>query len=50
MPYRIRKAPLKNLYWVVAQDGRHMSKEPIPKERAEAQRRALYASERMQKK
>ena len=48
--WRIRKAPNRNLFWVVGEDGTHMSKEPIPRERAEAQRRALYASERQQKK
>ena len=46
MPYKLRKAPKKELYWVIAQDGKHMSKDPIPKKRAEAQMRALYASER----
>ena len=45
MPYRLRKAPKRDLYWVVAQDGTKKSKDPIPKERAEAQIRALYASE-----
>ena len=45
MPYTLRKAPNRNLYWVVAQDGRHMSKDPIPLARAQAQRRALYANE-----
>lgn len=45
MPYKLRKAPKKDLYWVVTADGKHMSKDPIPKERAEAQMRALYASE-----
>jgi hypothetical protein len=44
MPYRLRKAPRRNLYWVIGEDGRKHSKEPIPKERAEAQRRALYAA------
>ena len=48
MPYKLRKAPKRDLYWVIAQDGKHMSKDPIPKERAEAQRKALYASERRQ--
>ena len=46
MPYKLRKAPKRDLYWVIAQDGRHMSKDPIPKERAMAQMRALYANER----
>jgi hypothetical protein len=46
MPYHLRKSPKKNLYWVVnAESGRKYSKLPIPKERAEAQRRAIYASE-----
>ena len=46
MPYHLRKAPKKELYWVVNADtGEKYSKEPLPKERAEAQRRALYASE-----
>ena len=31
---------------MIAQDGKHMSKDPIPKKRAEAQMKALYASER----
>lgn len=46
MPYKLRKAPRRDLYWVIAQDGKHMSKDPIPKERAEAQMRALYANVR----
>ena len=50
MPYKLRKAPKRDLYWVIAQDGKHMSKDPIPKERAKAQIRALYASENQQKK
>lgn len=45
MPYKLRKAPKRDLYWVVAQDGKHMSKDPLPKERAQAQMRALYANE-----
>jgi len=46
MPYHLRKAPRKNLYWVVnADSGKKYSKNPLPKERAEAQRRAIYASE-----
>jgi hypothetical protein len=48
MPYKLRKAPKKDLYWVVkTSDGKHMSEDPIPKERAEAQMRALYASENL---
>ena len=44
MPYKLRKAPKRDLYWVVAEDGRHMSKDPLPRERAVAQMRALYAA------
>ena len=44
--YKLRKVPKKNLYWVVAEDGRHMSKEGLPKERAEAQMKALYIAMR----
>jgi len=42
MPYTIKKAPLKELYYVVAEDGRKMSKSPMPLERAKRQLRALY--------
>lgn len=46
MPYGIRKSPGKNLYWVFnKQTGKKYSKKPIPRSRAEAQRRAIYASE-----
>jgi hypothetical protein len=34
------------LYWVVAEDGTKKSKDPIPRERAEAQMRALYSAMR----
>jgi hypothetical protein len=44
MPYRLRKAPRRELYWVIAQDGRHMSHDPLPKAKAMAQMRALYAA------
>jgi hypothetical protein len=44
MPYKLRKAPNRDLYWVIAQDGTKMSKDPIPKARAEAQIKALYIS------
>jgi hypothetical protein len=44
MPYKLRKAPKRDLYWVVGADGSHKSKEPLPKEQAEAQMRALYAA------
>lgn len=42
--YRLRKAPKRELYWVIAEDGTKKSKEPIPLARAKAQMRALYAS------
>lgn len=45
MPYKLRKAPGRPLYWVIGEDGKHKSKDPLPKERAEAQMRALYAAE-----
>ena len=46
MPYALRKVPKKDLYWVVNKEtGKKYSKEGLPKERAEAQRRALYAAE-----
>ena len=44
MPYKLRKAPNRDLYWVVGLDGTKHSTDPIPKERAEAQMRALYAA------
>lgn len=44
MPYKLRKAPGQPLYWVVSEDGKHHSKEPMPKENAKAQLRALYAN------
>ena len=46
MPYRLRKAPKRDLYWVVGQDGTKHSKEPLPKERADAQMKALYIAMR----
>jgi len=43
MPFKIRKAPNRDLYWVVkVSDGTHMSKEPIPLKRAEKQLIALH--------
>ncbi len=45
-PYKLRKVPKKDLYWVVSADGKKHSKEGLPKKRAEAQMRALYASVR----
>lgn len=44
-PYKLRKVPKQDLYWVVSADGKKHSKEGLPKKRAEAQVRALYASE-----
>ena len=47
MPYTLRKAPNRDLYWVVNKETKKKySKEPLPYERAIAQMRALYASER----
>jgi len=45
MPYRLRKAPKRDAYWVVDDSGKHYSKDPLPKERARDQQKALYASE-----
>ena len=50
MPYKLRKSPGKNLYWVVGQDGTHMSKEPLPKERAQKQIIALNIAHAKKKK
>jgi hypothetical protein len=45
MPFKLRKCPKKDLYWVVNKDTKQKySKEPLPKERAEAQMKALYAN------
>lgn len=45
MPYKLRKAPKRPLYWVVAVDtGKKYSHEPIPLEKAKAQMRVLEAS------
>jgi hypothetical protein len=49
-PFKLRKAPKRELYWVVDEKGKHFSKEPLPKERATAQLRALYASDLGDKK
>ena len=46
MPYKLRKAPKRDLYWVIGPDGKHHSKDPLPKERAEAQMKALYSAMR----
>lgn len=42
MPYHL-KPTKNNLYYVETDMGHKMSKHPMPKERAEAQRRALYS-------
>lgn len=41
MPYKLRKAPSRNLYWVIALSGKRMSIDPIPFERAKKQMIAL---------
>ena len=47
MPYKLRKAPKRDLYWVVNKEtGKKYSNEPLPKERAKAQMKALYAQEK----
>lgn len=46
MPYALRKARGRDAYWVVNKEtGEKYSHDPLPKRRAEAQRKALYASE-----
>jgi hypothetical protein len=48
MPYGLRKSPKKELYWVFNKEtGHKFSKLPLPKQRAQAQIRAIYASERI---
>jgi len=42
--YKLRKVPRRDLYWVVDSRGRHYSEEGMPKARALAQQRALYAA------
>ena len=44
-PFRLRKAPKRDLYWVVDDKGKKYSKDPMPKEKARAQQKALYAAE-----
>ena len=41
MPYKLRKCPKKDLYWVVGPDGKHHSKEGMPRKTALAQKRIL---------
>jgi len=45
MPFRLRKAPKRDLYWVVDDEGKKYSKDPMPKEKARQQQKALYAAE-----
>ena len=45
MPFRLRKAPKRDLYWVVDDTGKKYSKDPMPKEKAREQQKALYAAE-----
>jgi stringent starvation protein B len=46
MPYSLRKAPNRDLYWVVNKETtRHLSDMPLPREKAVAQLKALYARE-----
>ena len=42
MPYKLRKAPGRDLYWVVnAETGKKYSKDPIPKDKAKSQLKLL---------
>jgi hypothetical protein len=50
MPYKLRKKPKCDLYWVVAEDGRHMSKDALTREMAIRQMRALYAAMKREKR
>ena len=43
--WKLRKAPKKDLYWVIDDTGRHYSNEPMTKEDARQQQKALYAAE-----
>ena len=46
MPYKLRKAPGKDLYWVVNKETKQkLSKIPMAKDQAMAQMRAVYANE-----
>jgi len=46
MPYKLRKQPRKNLYWVVnSETSKKHSYEPLPRETAIRQMRALYINE-----
>lgn len=50
MPWHLRKKPSHKLWWVVDDGGKHYSKEALPRERAEAQLKALYATSYYNKK
>lgn len=51
MPYAIVRAPGTERYFVINEKtGRHMSRDPLPRQRAMAQMRALYAAEARRKK
>lgn len=41
MPYKLRKVPKKDLYWVIGEDGTHHSKEGLTLEKAKRQLIAL---------
>lgn len=43
-PFRLRKAPKRDLYWVVDDSNKHYSKDPMPKAKAILQQKALYAA------
>jgi len=45
MPYKLRKAPNRDLYWVVTiETGKKHSKQPIPMDKAKAQMRVLESA------
>lgn len=45
MPYKLRKAPKKDLYWVITTEtGKKHSKEPIPLDKAKSQMRVLESA------
>jgi len=47
MPYKLRKAPKRDAFWVInTETGTKHSNDPLPRDRAEAQMRALYANEK----
>ena len=50
MPYTIKKAPGRNLYWVTKMDGSHLSHDPIPLERAKRQLAAVNIAYSKEKK